>query len=451
MPVSVIKSDLEFILAQIKISEAHAGGQPLFGPGGLIPSYNNSLGLRTVDGTYNNLLNPTWGAADQQFTELLPPEFRPGYNPSNDPNSVVIDSSIRTISNLIVDQTLANPAAILTALQQAGIVAPANQMAVMAQISNAFAPIESLFSALTAAEVVAAEAAAAAGANPDDPDLAAAAVAAEAARADAETALTDARSALDTLLATNGVELDGANVVLANVAPDEGLSAPFNSWFTLFGQFFDHGLDLVNKGGSGTVFVPLQPDDPLYDPASPTNFMVMTRATVSAGADGVMGTADDVRPVNTTTSFVDQNQTYTSHASHQVFLRQYEFNAAGDPVATGKLIEGGNGGMATWADVKAQAADLLGIQLLDSEVGNVPLLATDQYGNFIPGPNGFPQLVFPGANPGDPAMSDRGRSDSAMAGSAFSTRSAPTAPATPSLPTLPTTPCPPASPMATLK
>ena len=48
------------------------------------------------------------------------------------------------------------------------------------------------------------------------------------------------------------------------LAPDEGLSAPFNSWFTLFGQFFDHGLDLVNKGGNGTVFIPLQPDDPLY-------------------------------------------------------------------------------------------------------------------------------------------------------------------------------------------
>ena len=42
-----------------------------------------------------------------------------------------------------------------------------------------------------------------------------------------------------------------------------GLSAPFNSWFTFFGQFFDHGLDLVDKGGNGTVFMPLQPDDPL--------------------------------------------------------------------------------------------------------------------------------------------------------------------------------------------
>ena len=83
--------------------------------------------------------------------------------------------------------------------------------------------------------------------------------------------------------------------------------------------------------------------------------MVLTRATVSAGPDGVMGTADDVRPVNTTTSFVDQNQTYTSHPSHQVFLRQYELNADGGPVATGKLIEGANGGMATWGEVKAQA------------------------------------------------------------------------------------------------
>jgi hypothetical protein len=29
-----------------------------------------------------------------------------------------------------------------------------------------------------------------------------------------------------------------------------------------FGQFFDHGLDLVDKG-PGTVYIPLQADDPL--------------------------------------------------------------------------------------------------------------------------------------------------------------------------------------------
>jgi hypothetical protein len=34
------------------------------------------------------------------------------YAPSNDPNSIVVDSSLRTISNLIVDQTITNPAAV---------------------------------------------------------------------------------------------------------------------------------------------------------------------------------------------------------------------------------------------------------------------------------------------------------------------------------------------------
>ena len=76
------------------------------------------------------------------------------------------------------------------------------------------------------------------------------------------------------LLSAGGIELEGANVKITNAAPDEGLSAPFNSWFTFFGQFFDHGLDLVTKGGSGTVFIPLQPDDPLYvrRAATPTSW-----------------------------------------------------------------------------------------------------------------------------------------------------------------------------------
>ena len=111
-------------------------GQPLFGAGGLVPAYNVSAGLRTVDGTFNHLLpgQETWGAANVQFPSLLDPAYRPAdgtlfdpdgpgpapamptsanYNPSNNPNSLVFDSSLRTISNLLVDQTLGNPAAIL--------------------------------------------------------------------------------------------------------------------------------------------------------------------------------------------------------------------------------------------------------------------------------------------------------------------------------------------------
>jgi Ca2+-binding RTX toxin-like protein len=422
--VKYIKSDLEFILAQIKIAEAHAAGQPLFGPTGLVPAYNLSLGLRTVDGTYNHLLpgQEKWGAADSQFPALLDPAYRPAegtlfdpdgptgpapamptsvnYNPSNNPNALVFDSSLRTISNLVVDQTLGNPAAILTALQRAG---SADQMGDLALVSTIYQTFKPASDAEYQARVVMQNAKAAAEAlgdgnpatlpTPEEQAAIAAWDAATAAHADTVTALEAARVVRDAALEPFGIAMQGDNVHLPAIAPDEGLSAPFNSWFTLFGQFFDHGLDLVNKGGSGTVFIPLKADDPLYVEGSPTNFMVLTRATVSPGQDGIMGTADDIKPVNTTTAYVDQNQTYTSHSSHQVFLRQYVLNAAGDPVATGKLIEGANGGMATWGEVKAQAASKLGILLTDSDVGSVPLLRTDAYGNFIPGANGLPQLI----------------------------------------------------------
>ena len=176
------------------------------------------------------------------------------------------------------------------------------------------------------------------------------------------------------------------SLYIPNTAPDEGLSAPFNSWFTLFGQFFDHGLDLVNKGGNGSVFMPLKPDDPLYTAGSPTNFMVLTRATHSG----------DHEANNQTSPWVDQSQTYTSHPSHQVFLREYVLEA-GAPQATGALLTGPGDGMGTWADVKAQARTHLGIALTDADALSIPLLATDPYGRFVRGPNGLPQLVVPSA------------------------------------------------------
>lgn len=422
--VTYIRSDLDFILAQIKIAEAHAAGTPLYGPGGLIPAYNVAWGLRTVDGSYNHLLpgQEMWGAAGAEFPELMSPIYRPAdgtlfdpdgpggapamptapnYNPSNNPGSLVFDSSLRTISNLLVDQTLGNPAAILTALERAGAASPMTDLPAVTAIYQTFKPAsDAEYQARVAMQNAKTAADALGDGDPNTPptteeqaalDTLASATTAHAATV---TALEAAREVRDAALEPFGITMQGDNVYLPAVAPDEGLSAPFNSWFTLFGQFFDHGLDLINKGGSGTVFIPLAEDDPLYVPGSHTNFMVLTRATVSAGADGIMGTTDDVRPVNTTTSYVDQNQTYASHASHQVFLRQYQLNAAGDPVATGKLIEGGNGGMATWGEVKAQAKTLLGINLTDADVGAVPLLRTDPYGNFIPGANGFPQIIL---------------------------------------------------------
>jgi len=175
---------------------------------------------------------------------------------------------------------------------------------------------------------------------------------------------------------------------IENTAPDEGLSAPFNSMFTFFGQFFDHGLDLTTKSGE-TVFMPLQMDDPLLPAAAAMPFMLLSRAQV----------IPDVDPVNQTSPFVDQNQTYTSHPSQQVFQREYSFDPmSGVPSDTGRLLVsdlGPDEGMAKWSDVKTQAL-LLGFELHDEDVLSVPLMAADFYGNFLPGAGGFPQMVFPG-------------------------------------------------------
>jgi hypothetical protein len=141
----------------------------------------------------------------------------------------VVDGEPRLISNLVVDQTLDNPAAIAAALQHAGLGGQ-TLMDALTAIVNQHTIVKAVSEASPAYALVKAE--------------------------------------LDALLAENGIEMDGPTVKLPNVAPDEGLSSPYNSFFTLFGQFFDHGLDLVAKGGNGTIYMPLSPDDPLYTPAS---------------------------------------------------------------------------------------------------------------------------------------------------------------------------------------
>jgi hypothetical protein len=139
---------------------------------------------------------------------------------------------------------------------------------------------------------------------------------------------------------------------IPNLSPDIGLSPPFSGMMALFGQFFDHGLDLITKG-NGVVFVPLQPDDPLYVAGSPTNFMVLSRAANSTGpgADGVLGTADDDLRGHTNSTTRSSTRTRpTPHPSHQVFLREYALVAT--PLATGHLLKA-----RCWAaaEVKARA------------------------------------------------------------------------------------------------
>ncbi len=74
-------------------------------------------------------------------------------------------------------------------------------------------------------------------------------------------------------------------------------------------------------------------------------------------------------------------------------MRAYALDASGRPQANGRLIDGAGGNIGNWADVKAQAANVLGIQLVDRDITAVPLLLTDEYGRFLRGANGFPQMV----------------------------------------------------------
>ena len=105
---------------------------------------------------------------------------------------------------------------------------------------------------------------------------------------------------------------------------------PASSFFTMFGQFFTHDLDLVQKGNNGIVYMPLLPGDSLYRAGATTNFMVLSRANI----DGIAANGDRIY-TNTVSSFVDLGPTYGSHPVMTILLREYDANG----VATGRLLE----------------------------------------------------------------------------------------------------------------
>ena len=89
--VAYIRSDLDFILDADQDFERRMqrGSAAVRAAGGAsIPAYNLSLGLRTVDGSYNHLLpgQEQWGAADNQFPSLMDPVFRPADGTPFDPD-----------------------------------------------------------------------------------------------------------------------------------------------------------------------------------------------------------------------------------------------------------------------------------------------------------------------------------------------------------------------------
>ena len=312
--VAYIRSDLDFILAQIKVAEKHAAYTA--NPPIRMPRRSTAWARRARSVPFLPIPSASGFArstAIQQpaarpgkvgrgrpaFPELLDPAFRPAdgtlfdpdgpgpapamptspnYNPSNNPNALVFDFEpahhLQPDRRSDARQSGRDPEG-----PAVGGVVEANlaNVALVQAIYGAFKPAAD---AEYQARVVMQNAKTAANALSDGDDattpgpaeqaaLDALATATSAHMPSCSTDLEAARAVRDAALEPFGITMDGDNVQITNVSPDVGLSAPFNSWFTLFGQFFDHGLDLVNKGGSGTVFVPLQPDDPLYVAGQP--------------------------------------------------------------------------------------------------------------------------------------------------------------------------------------
>jgi hypothetical protein len=213
---TITPSDLSYILKQIKIAERHAATyspehpcDTLIGTGPIrFPVPLVSAGLRTVDGSCNNLQpgQETFGSADQKFPRLTTPSFKsaedaslfggPAASSYAQKSGTVVDSEPRVISNLIVDQTSKNPAAVAAAGNP-----------VRTQGNEGVVPCTTDPDPLATPEVVGVPA---------------------------------------------GCVPSNSTLFIENVTTDVGLSPPYNSMFTLFGQFFDHGVDQTVKSG-GTV------------------------------------------------------------------------------------------------------------------------------------------------------------------------------------------------------
>ena len=251
---TVTQLDLDFILKQIKIAEASTN--PVTGAvenlAALVGSTLLPFGLRTVDGTWNSLLpgHERTGAADNIMPRLVAADLqiaqtRPAglFAPTagtvvtsyNQTSGNVYDNQPRIASNLISDQTANNPAAVAAALQLAGHANPLAEAQAIALLNTA----------LQAENQLVKNAAAAILAAGTDPALLAAAQAQYIALTSATGSQTLAFNALTAEMTSAGLSVsENGTIGILNLSPDIGLSPSFNGWMTIFGQFFDHGLDL---------------------------------------------------------------------------------------------------------------------------------------------------------------------------------------------------------------
>ena len=103
--------------------------------------------------------------------------------------------------------------------------------------------------------------------------------------------------------------------------------SPSNGFFVLFGQFFDHGLDFIDKGqldANGkniTIKIALAVDDPLYGMIGPDGRPV-TEITINRATVQTVD-AEGSEYVNHVSPYIDQSQTYGSDVQRTQLLREW--------------------------------------------------------------------------------------------------------------------------------
>jgi Ca2+-binding RTX toxin-like protein len=117
--------------------------------------------------------------------------------------------------------------------------------------------------------------------------------------------------------------------------------SPSNGFFVLFGQFFDHGLDFIDKGAQGaTIKITFSTADPLYGMAGPDGQPVYAITMARASVQSI--DANGPQYVDHTSPFIDQSQTYGSHEQLTTLLREWVHDPAngGDFHAGIKMLDG---------------------------------------------------------------------------------------------------------------
>ncbi|WP_102225923.1 peroxidase family protein [Acidimangrovimonas sediminis] len=402
--IKLANADLNYLLQQANILNDYSRLTSALDPNGVREvsgSNNNLVGGYTVnaDGSITwtgTTVHPDWGQADTDFLRLFPTN-----NPAEDAYGtsyatvqktwIDLDKGDGTFQSVLVDNPMAFDPALLTTdrnglnpgdsgYQPTFVYAPAEYQytdtaTTMDQSSSVVVdPMPRMISELIASSNV----------DTSDPNHNPAAVA-----------------AMENL---GGAPVGVSNSVVGDITtafmPNPGIlgGVTYNEWFVAFGQFFDHGLDFIQKTG-GVVMIPLSPNDPLWvDPTLPdgspnpayipgaSNVMMLARGKLANpdsdfDADGNL--LPGVVPVynNNTGLLIDQSQTYGSHESVNVLVRQY----GADGHVTGQLITGAEDGdgsahdLGTWADMKVNAARI-GVELRDMDVLDCPWIKADAIG-----------------------------------------------------------------------